>query len=108
MSSAIISTSEGLASRTHGSLADSTSEGRCSTTLREAHREKTCFGYPLRENGGESTGRGRIGRRDRGVRDPMSDALPLHILQLLLGHPKIVPQFMYESLANLMTHFGLA
>ena len=35
-------------------------------------------------------------------------AVPLHILQLLLGHPKIVPQFMYESLANLMTHFGLA
>ena len=34
--------------------------------------------------------------------------LPLHILQLFLGHPKIVPQFMYESLANLMTHFGLA
>ena len=34
--------------------------------------------------------------------------LPLHILQLLLSHPKIVPQFMYESLANLMTHFGLA
>ena len=38
----------------------------------------------------------------------MSDALALHILQLLLGHPKIVPQFMYESLANLMTNFGLA
>jgi hypothetical protein len=34
--------------------------------------------------------------------------LALHILQLLLGHPKMVPQFMYESLANLMTHFGLA
>jgi hypothetical protein len=38
----------------------------------------------------------------------MSMPLPLHILQLLLRHPKIVPRFMYESLANLMTHFGLA
>jgi len=33
--------------------------------------------------------------------------LQLHILQLLLSHPKIVPQFMYESLANLMSDFSL-
>jgi len=32
----------------------------------------------------------------------------LNVPKLLLGHPKIVPQFMYESLANLMAHFGLA
>jgi len=33
--------------------------------------------------------------------------LPLHILQLLLGHPKIVSQFMYESLADLMSDLSL-
>ena len=38
----------------------------------------------------------------------MNQQLPLNVPKLLLGHPKIVPQFMYESLANLMTHFGLA
>jgi hypothetical protein len=31
--------------------------------------------------------------------------LPLHILQLLLGHAEIMTEFMYESLANLMTNF---
>jgi hypothetical protein len=30
----------------------------------------------------------------------------LHILQLLLGHAEIMTQFMYESLANLMTDFS--
>src|SRR5436305_765444 len=57
---------------------------------------------------GQSTGSGRIGERDREcvIQCPMP--LPLHILQLLLIHPKIVPQFMYESLTNLITHFGLA
>ena len=34
--------------------------------------------------------------------------LPLHILQLLLGHAEIMTEFMYESLANLMTNFRLA
>jgi hypothetical protein len=38
----------------------------------------------------------------------MNQQLPLNVPKLLLGHPKIVPQFMYESLANLMTHFSLA
>src|SRR5216683_1153246 len=38
----------------------------------------------------------------------MNRQVPLNVPKLLLGHPKIVPQFMYESLANLMTHFGLA
>jgi hypothetical protein len=38
----------------------------------------------------------------------MNQQLPLNVPKLFLGHPKIVPQFMYESLANLMTHFGLA
>ena len=33
--------------------------------------------------------------------------LPLHILQLLLGQPKIVPQFMDESLADLMSDLSL-
>ena len=37
----------------------------------------------------------------------MSDALPLHILQLLFGHAEIMTEFMYESLANLMTDFRL-
>jgi hypothetical protein len=31
----------------------------------------------------------------------------LNILQLLLGHPEIVPQFMYESLADLMSDFSV-
>jgi hypothetical protein len=43
---------------------------------------------------------------ERVIECPMR--LPLDILQLLLRHPKIVLQFMYESLADLMTHFGLA
>jgi hypothetical protein len=38
----------------------------------------------------------------------MNQHLPLNVAKLFLGHPKIVPQFMYESLADLMTHFGLA
>jgi hypothetical protein len=38
----------------------------------------------------------------------MNQQLPLNVPKLLLGHPKIVPQFMYESLADLMTHFSLA
>ena len=38
----------------------------------------------------------------------MNQQLLLNVPKLFLGHPKIVPQFMYESLANLMTHFGLA
>src|SRR5713101_3471514 len=38
----------------------------------------------------------------------MNQQVPLNVPKLLLGHPKIVPQFMYERLANLMTHFGLA
>ena len=29
-------------------------------------------------------------------------------LYVRLGHTKIVPQFMYEGLANLITHFSLA
>ena len=33
--------------------------------------------------------------------------LPLHILQLLLGHAEIMTEFMYESLPNLMTNFCL-
>src|SRR5579864_9751397 len=33
--------------------------------------------------------------------------LPLHILQLLLGHAEIMTEFMYESLADLMAHFRL-
>ena len=52
----------------------------------------------------QRTNRGVIG--ESVIQCPM--CLPLHILQLLLGHPKIVPQFMYESLANLMTYFSLA
>lgn len=43
------------------------------------------------------------GGRERGAVMP----LLLHILQLLLGHPKIVPQFMYESLADLTSDFSL-
>ena len=38
----------------------------------------------------------------------MNQQLPLNVSKLLLGHPEIVPQFMYETLANLMAHFGLA
>jgi hypothetical protein len=33
--------------------------------------------------------------------------LPLHILQLLLGHAEIMTAFMHESLPNLMTNFCL-
>ena len=33
--------------------------------------------------------------------------LPLHILQLVFGHAEIMTEFMYESLANLMTNFRL-
>ena len=33
--------------------------------------------------------------------------LPLHILQLLLGHAEIMAEFMYESLADLMSDFSL-
>src|SRR5579872_1968340 len=36
-----------------------------------------------------------------------TEQLPQNVPKLLLGHPKIVPQFMYESLANLMTDFCL-
>jgi hypothetical protein len=32
---------------------------------------------------------------------------PLHILQLLLGHAEIMTEFMYESLADLMSDFSL-
>jgi hypothetical protein len=69
----------------------------------------TAMGYLWQAGAGGSTGktnesRGVIG--ECAIQCPMP--LPLHILQLLLGHPKIVPQFVYESLANLMTHFGLA
>jgi hypothetical protein len=38
----------------------------------------------------------------------MNQQLPLNVPKLLLRHPKIVPQFMYESLADLMAHFSLA
>jgi hypothetical protein len=85
-------------------------------------REGGCALSPVDGNSAEEAIVGSCGRRtlanrlaadeSRGVigecvmQYPMP--LPLHILQLLLGHPKIVPQFMYESLANLMTHFGLA
>ena len=34
-------------------------------------------------------------------------SLELHIPQLLLGHAEIMTEFMYESLANLMTNFRL-
>ena len=33
--------------------------------------------------------------------------LPLHILQFLLSHAEIVTEFIYQSLANLMTNFCL-
>jgi len=35
------------------------------------------------------------------------DAPALHILELLFGHAEIMTEFMYESLANLMTNFCL-
>jgi len=38
----------------------------------------------------------------------MNQQLPLNVSKLLLCHAEVVPQFMYESLANLMTHFSLA
>jgi hypothetical protein len=38
----------------------------------------------------------------------MNQQLLLNVPKLPLRHPKIVLQFMYESLANMMTHFGLA
>jgi len=38
----------------------------------------------------------------------MNQQLPLNAPKLCLCHAEVVPQFMYESLANLMTHFGLA
>jgi hypothetical protein len=71
------------------------------------HHRKNCFGFPWRAGADESTGRESRGvNRGCVIQCPMP--LPLHILQLLLSHPKIVPQFMYESLANLMTNFRLA
>ena len=33
--------------------------------------------------------------------------LPLHILQLLLGHAEVVSQFVHKRLADLMSHFSL-
>jgi hypothetical protein len=38
----------------------------------------------------------------------MNQQLPLNVPKLCLCHAEVVPQFMSESLANLMTHFGLA
>ena len=38
----------------------------------------------------------------------MNQQLPLNAPKLCLCHAEVVPQFMYESLANLMTHFSLA
>jgi hypothetical protein len=83
-------------------------ESLCCTTMRVQHDEETVLGsYGRRTSANRlaaDESRGVIG--EYVIQRPMP--LPLHILQLLLGHPKIVPQFMYESLANLMTHFGLA
>jgi len=42
-----------------------------------------------------------------GERDPMSDALLLNILQLLLRHPEVVTQFVHERLADLVANFCL-
>ena len=64
-------------------------------------------GFRWQEDVGRSTGNARIGGRDRGVQIQYPMRLPLHILQLLLGHPKIVPQFMYESLSDLVSDFSL-
>ncbi len=38
----------------------------------------------------------------------MNQQSPLNVPKLCLRHAEVVPQFMYESLANLVTHFGLA
>jgi hypothetical protein len=72
--------------------------------MREERHSRNYSGSHLQAGAGGLTGSGRIGGRERGAVMP----LPVHLLQLFLGHPKIVPQFMYESPANLMTHFGLA
>ena len=38
----------------------------------------------------------------------MNRRVPLNVPKLLLGHPKIVSQFVHECLADLMADFGLA
>ena len=38
----------------------------------------------------------------------MNQQLSLNVPKLFLGHTKIVPQFMYEGLANLITYLSLA
>jgi hypothetical protein len=102
MSSAIISISSISDSPIRGIHAGSTSERVRFITMREAHRRSVSFGCRWAGDGG-LIGSGRTEERDRGAAVPS----PLHILQLFLGHPKIVPEFMYESLADLMSDFSL-
>jgi hypothetical protein len=49
---------------------------------------------------------GTSGLTGNGQSGSMS-ALALHILQLFFGHAEVMPQFMHERLADLLSHFSL-
>ena len=88
MNSAIISTSKIRLGRTRGTRGF-LREGRCALSPCDGNSAEEAI-VGSEENAGESTGSGRIEGRDRGVRDPMSDALAA-------THPSVAPRSSQNS-----------